>query len=155
MRKTFTVEAIAIVRCSRRQPVDDNWDNESSVIVLDGTALGANAAAGFAQFSHIEVAYIFDRVTDEMITTDTRHPRGNRDWPAVGILAQRGKNRLNRLGITVCQVVSVIGDEITVQGLDAIDGTPIIDIKPVMSGFLPRGLLKEPDWAVEIMHDYW
>ena len=155
MHQPFRVNAIATVSSSRKQPVDDQWDSETSVIRLDRDLLGAHAADGLAEFSHIEVLYIFDQVTEDKVIVDARHPRGNRDWPAVGILAQRGKNRPNRIGATVCQLLSVTGDEITVKGLDAIDGTPVIDIKPVMSGFLPRGPIKEPDWAVEIMRDYW
>ena len=42
-----------------------------------------------------------------------------------------------------------------VRGLDAIDGTPVVDIKPVMRGFAPRGEIREPDWAREIMSGYW
>ena len=41
------------------------------------------------------------------------------------------------------------------KGLDAIDGTPVLDIKPVLTGFLSRGEVREPAWAVEIMKDYW
>ena len=84
-----------------------------------------------------------------------RRPRGNPDWPLVGIFAQRGKNRPNRLGVTVCRIVSVEGLTLEVEGLDAIDGTPVLDIKPVMSGFQPRGDLREPDWARQIMAGYW
>jgi tRNA (Thr-GGU) A37 N-methylase len=52
-------------------------------------------------------------------------------------------------------VVAVRGTTLEVLGLDAIDGTPVIDLKPVMSGFLPRGSVTEPAWAQEIMKDYW
>ena len=84
-----------------------------------------------------------------------RHPRGRADWPKVGIFAQRGKNRPNRLGVCVCRVVGVDGLAVEVEGLDAIDGTPVLDIKPVLKGFLPRGEVREPAWATEIMKDYW
>jgi len=73
----------------------------------------------------------------------------------VGIFAQRGKNRPNRLGVSVCEITGVAGRNLHVRGLDAIDGTPVLDIKPVLSGFLPRGELREPAWAREIMKDYW
>ena len=72
-----------------------------------------------------------------------------------GIFAQRGKNRPNRLGVCVCRVVGVDGLAVEVEGLDAIDGTPVLDIKPVLKGFLPRGEVREPAWATEIMKDYW
>ena len=84
-----------------------------------------------------------------------RHPRGRTDWPKVGIFAQRGKNRPNRIGVTVCRLVSVEGLSIEVEGLDAIDGTPVIDIKPYMREFGPRGDVKQPEWATELMSGYW
>ena len=155
MQRTYTVRAIGTVSCSRSEPVDDDWDSETTEILLDAAVLGANASSGLADFSHIEVIYVFDRVDDDAIVSDARRPRGNPDWPVVGILAQRGKNRPNRIGATICEVVTVNGGSIVVKGLDAIDGTPVIDIKPVMSGFLPRTDVVEPTWAKEIMEGYW
>ena len=155
MQQSFNVESIATVSCSRRDAVDDGWDAETSIIRLDRSVLGASAALGLDDFSHIEVIYIFDQVRSEKIVTDARHPRGNREWPKVGILAQRGKNRPNRIGATICRLLSVDGDDIAVAGLDAIDGTPVLDIKPVMAGFLPRAALREPEWASAIMQAYW
>ena len=61
----------------------------------------------------------------------------------------------NRIGVTVCRIVAVAGREIEVEGLDAVDGTPVLDIKPVMREFLPRGDIRQPDWASELMKDYW
>ena len=92
---------------------------------------------------------------DGEIQTGARHPRGRTDWPKVGILAQRGKGRPNRIGVTACRLISVDGLRLKVMGLDAIDGTPVLDIKPVMKGFLPRGAVKEPEWAAELMKGYW
>lgn len=155
MSLEFCVKPIATVASSRTEARDDNWDTESSLIRLDFSVLGESAASGLNEFSHIEVIYVFDRVDHSRVVSDARHPRGNTDWPKVGILAQRGKNRPNRIGATVCELVSVVGDTITVKGLDAIDGTPVIDIKPVMTGFLPRGPVKEPAWVAELMADYW
>ena len=84
-----------------------------------------------------------------------RHPRGNTDWPKIGIFAQRGKNRPNRLGLTICRVVGVDGAALIVEGLDAVDGTPVVDIKPVMAEFAPRGAVRQPGWVAELMSDYW
>ena len=152
---SFNLTPIGTVTCSRVEALDDQWDSEHSCIELDMTVLGETAALALDKFSHIEVIYVFNQVADEKIIKDARHPRGNKDWPLVGILAQRGKNRPNKLGATICELISVVGQSINVRGLDAIDGTPVVDIKPVMSGFLPRGAVIEPDWAQEIMADYW
>ncbi len=147
----ITLNAIGTVRSARNAPDDDGWDTIPTRIELDP----AQFTAGRSDFSHIEVIYFFDRVPDEEVQTGARHPRGRKDWPLVGIFAQRGKGRPNRLGVTVCKLLAVNGLTLTVQGLDAIEGTPVIDIKPVMKGFLPRGEIREPQWAGEIMASYW
>jgi tRNA-Thr(GGU) m(6)t(6)A37 methyltransferase TsaA len=155
LEQHFTIQSIGRVRCERTEPIDDNWDSFPSTIELDRARFGHEAFLGLESFSHVEVLYVFDQVRDEEITATARQPRGRTDWPKIGIFAQRGKGRPNRIGATICTVVSVEGTELRVRGLDAIDGTPVIDIKPVMSGFQPRGPFKEPDWAWEIMQGYW
>ena len=72
-----------------------------------------------------------------------------------GIFAQRGKNRPNRIGSTVCRVIRIEGTRLYVSELDAIDGTPILDIKPVMTEFLPRSDVRQPAWTHELMQRYW
>lgn len=150
----ITLEPIGMVRNERTEPIDDGWDAVESRIVLDGR-FGADALAGLDAFSHIEVLFAFHLVQDDKINTGARHPRGREDWPKVGIFAQRGKDRPNRLGLCVCPLVGVKDTTITVRGLDAIDGTPVLDIKPWMKGFAPRGEVREPGWAAEIMTEYW
>ena len=152
---TFKIEAIGHVRGGRAAAVDDDWGASRATIALDPARFGPEALAGLADFSHAEVIFLFDRVGDDEIETGARRPRGRPDWPLVGIFAQRGKGRPNRLGLCVCRIVSVEGLALEVEGLDAIDGTPVIDIKPVMRGFLPKGEVREPAWAAEIMKEYW
>ncbi len=153
MAGVFPMTAIGRVTGGRTLAKDDDWGTSRAVIMLHG--LGAEALLGLESFSHCEVIFVFDQLPESEITTGARRPRGNPDWPMVGILAQRGRNRPNRIGVSVCRVVAVDGTALTVEGLDAIDGTPVIDIKPVLSGFLPRGTVREPDWARAIMADYW
>ncbi|ABI62067.1 SAM-dependent methyltransferase [Granulibacter bethesdensis] len=152
---TFTIEPIAYVRGGRSDPIDDDWGSSRTTIELDATQVGADALAGLDAFSHAEIIFLFDRVPEEKIERGARHPRGRDDWPLTGILAQRGKNRPNRLGVTVCRVLSVEESQLRVEGLDAIDGTPVIDIKPVMREFLPRGEVRQPEWVSELMAAYW
>ena len=78
------------------------------------------------------------------VVTGARHPRNNTAWPSVGIFAQRGKNRPNRIGSTICRVLRVQGTQLYVAELDAIDKTPVLDIKPVMAEFLPREPVRQP-----------
>jgi tRNA-Thr(GGU) m(6)t(6)A37 methyltransferase TsaA len=152
---TIAMTPIGRVMSARDEPIDDDWDSVPTTIVLDPTQLKADAAAGLDGFSHIVVTYVFDRVGEGEIERGARHPRGRKDWPKVGILAQRAKNRPNRIGITTCRLLSVSGLTLEVQGLDAIDGTPVLDIKPHMSGFNPRGEVSEPAWSLELMDRYW
>jgi tRNA-Thr(GGU) m(6)t(6)A37 methyltransferase TsaA len=151
----YAVEAIGHVRGGRRLPTDDGCGASQARIDLDETRFTAESLAGLEQFSHAEVIFLFHRLGPDEIETGARRPRGRFDWPRVGIFAQRGKGRPNRLGSCVVRVASVEGASVNVEGLDAIDGTPVLDIKPMMKGFLPRGEILEPAWAAEIMKDYW
>lgn len=150
----FALTAIGRVHGGRSVAEDDDWGASRARIELD-PRFTPEALAGLDAFSHAEIVFVFDRVGEEEITYDARHPRGRQDWPKVGIFAQRGKNRPGRLGVSICRIVKIDGLALEVEGLDAIDGTPVLDIKPVMSGFLPRGEIREPQWAREIMSDYW
>jgi len=152
---SFVLEPIGHVRGGRDAPIDDDWGKSRARIELDPARFGPEALAGLADFSHLEVIFVFDRVTDAEIEYGARHPRGRADWPLVGIFAQRGKNRPNRLGLCTCRIVGVDGLAVEVEGLDAIDGTPVVDLKPAMREFLPREALREPAWAAELMKDYW
>ncbi|MFJ6602408.1 SAM-dependent methyltransferase [Streptomyces lydicus] len=134
---------------------DDDWGPVSAVIRLDAAQFGPDALAGLDDFSHLEVVYHFDRVPVEKMETGARHPRGNTDWPLVGIFGQRGKNRPNRLGVSRCRLLRTDGLDVHVQGLDAVDGTPVLDIKPYMAEFGPLGATSQPDWATALMRRYY
>jgi tRNA-Thr(GGU) m(6)t(6)A37 methyltransferase TsaA len=151
----FAMTAIGLVRGGRAVPEDDNWGESRCRLELDQAHFTPEALAGLADFSHADVVFVFDRVGADEITTAARHPRGRTDWPLVGIFAQRGKSRPNRIGVSTCRILAVHRHCVEVEGLDAIDGTPILDIKPVMKEFLPRGDVRQPVWATELMKDYW
>jgi tRNA (Thr-GGU) A37 N-methylase len=155
MSEAITVTPIGVMRGGRAEPIDDAWDSVDAVIELDAGQFKPDATAALDAFSHIEVVFHFNRVPDDEIHSGARHPRGRKDWPLVGIFAQRGKGRPNRIGVTVCRLLAVDGLTLTVRGLDAIAGTPVLDIKPVMTGFLPREPVREPDWARALMAGYW
>lgn len=149
------VTPIGHVHGGRAEAVDDAWDAVEAEIVLDPAQLGAEAALGLGAFSHVVVVFVFDRLDPEKVERGARHPRGRLDWPRVGILAQRGSPRPNRIGVTNCRLLGVDGLRLRVRGLDAVDGSPVLDVKPHMTGFDPRGAVREPDWAREIMQGYW
>jgi tRNA-Thr(GGU) m(6)t(6)A37 methyltransferase TsaA len=148
------IEPIGYVRAPRKRPEDDFWGGEESCIDLSDR-FSAEALDGIEEFSHVEVVFFFHRVQESKIVAGTRHPRNNAEWPAVGIFAQRGKNRPNRIGCTICRVLGVDGARLKVAELDAIDGTPVLDIKPVMVEYLPRQAVRQPTWSHEIMSRYW
>ena len=100
------------------------------------------------------VVFVFDRATDVPPAPFARRPRGNPDWPEVGIFAQRAKDRPNRLGVTTCRILEVTARTVRVEGLDAIDGTPVVDLKPDIAQFAARGPHRQPRWADELMAGY-
>jgi tRNA-Thr(GGU) m(6)t(6)A37 methyltransferase TsaA len=150
----MTLIPIGVVRSPVKSAVDDVWGGVVSTIDLDPSVLGADAAAGLDQFSHIEVVFHFHEVAADDVETGARHPRNRADWPLTGILAQRAKRRPNRLGVTTCRLVKVEGLHLTVLDLDAIDGTPVIDVKPYMTEFGPKGEVRQPAWSRELMAAY-
>ncbi len=150
----WTVAAIGTVTSSRSEAIDDDWGGVTATIALL-PPLDERSVAGLDQFSHVEVVFLFDRVDPDAVCLHSRHPRGNRDWPDVGILAQRAKDRPNRIGLCTCELVAVDGASIVVRGLDAIDGTPVLDVKPYLTEFAPRGDVRQPAWSHELMRDYW
>jgi tRNA-Thr(GGU) m(6)t(6)A37 methyltransferase TsaA len=152
---TIVMEPIGVVRSSRTSVADDDWDREQAYIELDETRFDDDALAGLDLFSHVEVIFLMDRVDPAKIEIGSRFPRNNPAWPRLGIFAQRGKNRPNRIGLTVCRVLRVDGLRLHVMGLDAIDGSPVLDLKPWVQEFGPRGPVVQPEWMTELMEEYW
>jgi tRNA (Thr-GGU) A37 N-methylase len=146
---------IGLVHSPIADPIDDVWGRVTCRIDLDSARFTPDCLLGLADFSHIEIVFLFNRVAESEIMTGARHPRNRLDWPKVGIFAQRGKNRPNRIGVTICRLLSVRGLSLEVADLDAIDGTPGLDIKPYMREFAARGEIRQPAWATELMREYW
>ncbi|KKO51341.1 SAM-dependent methyltransferase [Paenibacillus sp. DMB20] len=150
----ITVKPVACVRSSRKVVKDDHWGEVISTIEL-APNLSEQSLEGIDQFSHLDIVFYFDQVEEHKIQTEARHPRNQTAYPKVGIFAQRGKNRPNKIGLTTVRLLGHDGRTLTVQGLDAIDGTPVLDIKPVMKEFLPREDVSQPSWATDLMSEYW
>lgn len=150
----FQLAPIAHVHNARPEIEDDNWGDVISTIELIPD-LPPESLAGLADFSHAEILFLFDRVDASSVNLSARHPRNNVAWPKVGIFAQRAKGRPNRLGSTIVRILGVEDRTLTVLGLDAIDGTPVLDIKPVMQEFLPHEEVRQPAWSTELMRGYW
>lgn len=155
MTGEIILHPIGKVVSERKDAVRDDWDNVAARIELDPAQFAETATQGIETFSHIEVVFHFHLVRKERIESDSRHPRNNPAWPKVGIFAQRGKNRPNLIGTTVCRLLKKEELTLHVEGLDAIDGTPVLDIKPWVAAFGARGPAKEPEWMAELMVNYW
>jgi tRNA (adenine37-N6)-methyltransferase len=126
-----------------------------SRVELDNQRFTGDSLRGLDQFSHVEVVYVFDRVDEGAFETAARRPRDNPDWPAVGVFAQRNKRRPNRIGTNTCELDHVDDTVLFVRGLDAIDGTPVLDLKPYRVEFGPKGTVRQPHWSHELMSRYW
>jgi len=150
----IVVRPIGVVRSPVEEVADDCWGGVVSTIDLDATLFDPDCTLGLNEYSHAEILFLLDKISPEKVETGARHPRGRADWPKMGIFAQRSKHRPNRIGVTVCEIESVTGLQIRVRELDAIDGTPVLDVKPYMKGFAPRGEVREPAWAAELMLRY-
>lgn len=149
----IVLKPVAFVSNDRKGLDDDFWGPVISRITL-APDMPAHAFDGIDTFSHLEVLFYFDQADPSKAVTHG-HPRGNKDWPAVGIFAQRKSNRPNSVGLTIVELVKREGDTIWVKHLDAVDGTPVLDIKPVMKEFMPLSEIRQPAWSHELMRDYW
>ncbi|MCA1030820.1 SAM-dependent methyltransferase [Bacillus timonensis] len=150
----IVLKPIGTVKTEREEAFDDYWGSVTSTIHLDDAMFTPEVTMGLHEFSHLEVVYFFHKVVDSKVELSARHPRNNAEWPKVGIFSQRAKGRPNRLAVSVCRLLKIEGLTLTVESLDAIDGTPVIDIKPYMKEFAPRGEVYQPLWSTELMKDY-
>jgi len=153
-QENIVLKPLGIVRSPIKEVADDCWGGVLSTIELDPQLFGPECTLGLDQYSHVEVVFVLDKISQDEIEKGARHPRGRTDWPRMGIFAQRSKGRPNRIGVTVCKLESVDGLHIRVRELDAVDGTPVLDVKPYLKGFAPRGEVLEPAWAAELMAGY-
>jgi len=152
----IALEPVGLVVGGRTEPIDDDWGGVEAVIRLDGARFGPDAVAGLGAFSHLVVVFQFHQVDPADVQSGARRPRGNPDWPEVGMFAQRARMRPNRLGVSTCRLNGVEGLDLHVRGLDAIDGSPVLDVKPFMREFEPSGTeVRQPAWSTELMRGYY
>ncbi|MDA3899930.1 MAG: tRNA (N6-threonylcarbamoyladenosine(37)-N6)-methyltransferase TrmO [Spirochaetes bacterium] len=131
---------------------DENWGEVISKIVLIEEY--KYSLLGIEDFSHaIIVTYLHEAKYDRNKHLQ-RRPRNLDSMPLLGIFSQRGKNRPNPIGITAVKIVSAGEDFLEVKGLDAINGTPILDIKPYYPQYdmIKNSII--PDWVNHLMENY-
>ncbi|HYJ66284.1 MAG TPA: TrmO family methyltransferase [Nocardioidaceae bacterium] len=144
---------VGVVEGGREGVHEDGWGAVQATIVLDPEVVGPDATVGLEEFSHIEVIFVFHQTAE--VRLGTAHPRGNARWPEVGILANHSPKRPNHLGVSRCDLLAVDGLTLRVRGLDALDGSPVLDVKPWFAEFGPHGPVRQPPWTSELMGAYW
>jgi tRNA (Thr-GGU) A37 N-methylase len=147
------VRAIAYIRNDRSEALDDNWDDVVSTVEL-AEDVPEESLRGLEEFSHVEIVFFADWAEDVPPAPWHRRPRGNPDWPDVGVFAQRNKDRPNRILLSTVAIDSISQRSFSVRGLDGIDGTPVVDIKPVFRWSVPRGELRVGTWSDELGQHY-
>lgn len=151
---SITIESIGVIHSERKEAGDDDWSSVSSWIELNPN-IPEESISGLDAFSHIEILFYFHKADKSKIIFNAEHPRENPKWPKVGIFAQRKKARPNLIGATIAKIVKIEGKKIFVKNMDAIEGTPVIDIKPVFKQYLPAENVMQPAWVDELMEKYW
>ena len=140
--KTIQLKPIGFVKNKIKEPRFGNFANEISELILDKKF--AKALKGIEDYSHIIVVYWMNKVKNYVIQ---HRPQGNPAVPIVGIFACRCPARPNPIGITTVKLIKRQGNKIKVKGLDILDKTPIIDIKPYWPQYDKVGKVKVPMWV--------
>ena len=148
-REPVSLAPIAVVRNTAFDPRPDGWENVKSDLIFREDLL--DALEGIDSYSHIIVVFSCHRVPDD-VKTHT-FPPGDVDLPQQGILASRSQLRPNSVGVAVVQLLRKRKNIVRVLGLDAIDGTPIVDIKPYLPQFDSIPDATVPDWVNRATRD--
>ncbi len=127
----ISMKPIGSVRSPITEVGQTEWADIESEIHLDLSWIGA--LQGLGTFSHIQVVFYLDRASFNPQTDTVRHPRDRADIPERGVFATSTQYRPNLIGVTVVQLLSIDGNLLVVKGLDALDGTPVLDIKPYLA----------------------
>lgn len=152
--ENFTVEPVAHVVGGRTEPTDDYWGGSRAILRIDGKRFTSESTKGLEEFSHLEVVFRFHLTDPTDLNLGARRPRDNPEWPEVGIFGHRNMRRINWLGVSRCRLIEVDGLDLHVEDLDAVDGTPVLDIKPWFPEFGPRGAVQQATWCTEMLRDY-
>ena len=153
--KEFTIRPIGYVKNERNDPlVDDFWGEMVSEITLIDE-IPNEALKGLENFSHIEIIFCLQELNKDKEIVYNSRPRDNKKFPKIGVFALRNRNRPNHIGTTIVKLLTRVKNKIYVQNLDAMNGTPIIDIKPIYREFMPDDEIEQPKWVSQLMRDYW
>ena len=142
----ITLRPIGIVRNEVKQPTRQSWQKVVSDIVLHESL--AEALDGLEKFSHAIVLYWVGRTADRAAAKV--HPQGNLELPLVGVFATRSPRRPNPIGKATVRLIQRQDNILKVEGLDAIDGTPVVDIKPYIPGYDSARNARVAPWVTRL-----
>jgi len=148
----ISLQPIGTVEAPRTVTLDEGWGSVESRILLRPDLRGA--LRGLEDFSHVVVVTWLHQAAFDPARHLRRRPRGRADMPEIGIFAQRARDRPNPIGITAVELLEVGEEFLRVRGLDAIDGTPVLDLKPYFPAFDRVEAPGFPAWAEELMKGY-
>lgn len=143
---------VGVVRSPVTEPVDEGWGSIVSEVCIDREY--APGLQGLEQFSHAIVVTWLHLADFDPEKHLQRRPQGREDMPNVGIFSQRARHRPNSIGITAVELVSVEGSVLKVRGLDAIDGTPVLDVRPYYPAYDRVDDASVPEWVDRLMEGY-
>ncbi len=143
--KPITLHPIGHVVSQERDPARVDWSRARSQLRLVA-GLG-EALLGLAEYSHVIVLGWLDQIPEERRQRRQAYPSGDERYPLQGALALRGGARPNPISVTVCKLLEVDGDTISLEGLDLVDGTPVLDVKPYIAHYDAEPKASIPRWA--------
>jgi tRNA-Thr(GGU) m(6)t(6)A37 methyltransferase TsaA len=146
------IDPIGEVQNEAAEAGDENWGAVVSRIRLRPEY--ARGLLGLDGFSHAVIVFSMHNAEFEERKHLVRRPRDREDMPLLGIFAQRARHRPSRIGVTTVEIRGVQGDTLAVSGLDAIDGSPVLDIKPHMPVFDAPSSVRQPEWVERLMTGY-
>jgi tRNA-Thr(GGU) m(6)t(6)A37 methyltransferase TsaA len=141
----MTLKAIGVVHNGFPKPPipRSDWEKVTAEIVIDESL--TEALDGIEDFSHIIVLFWMHRLREKQPSLKQR-PRGQLDRPLKGLFALRTPNRPNPIGKTTARLLERRGNILVVEGLDALDGSPVLDIKPYLPGYDSAAEASVPGW---------
>lgn len=148
----MNIEPIGFVKNEVLYPHNDEWGEEISEIIVNEEY--AKGLIGLEEFTNAIIVFFMHKALFNEERHLVRHPQEREDLPKIGIFAQRARHRPNPIGITAVKIISVGGNILTVKGLDAINETPVLDIKPYFPDFDKREDIDTPEWVKEVMKNY-
>jgi tRNA-Thr(GGU) m(6)t(6)A37 methyltransferase TsaA len=147
----MNVTSIATVHSPVVEGIDENWGTVVSELHVNPE--WTSGLQGLEEFSHVLVVFYMHQSSFDA-TDLVRRPQGRSDMPELGIFSQRAKHRPNPIGITAVELVRIEDNVVYVRGLDAIDGTPVLDLKPYFPAFDRRDEARTPEWVDRLMKTY-